>query len=81
VAEPNEHLERFCGVYSMGDALDWPRHELTPPRHTVKEVVADLVEIRRSRRIVYFAQIIDMATLAPIESDEATIARLRQAET
>ena len=79
--EPREDLGRFCGVYSLGDALDWPRHELTPRRQTIGEVVADLLEVRRARRVVYFAQIIDMATLAPVEPEEATVARLRQAET
>ena len=81
MVEPRQDLGRFCGVYSVGDSLDSPRHELTPARQTIGEVVADLMEVRRSRRIVYFAQIIDMATLAPVEADEVTIARLRQVET
>jgi hypothetical protein len=68
----------FQGVYSVGNALDAPTHELTPPRDTIEEVVADLLKEQARRRIIYFAQIISTATLHPIESSEATIERLRQ---
>ena len=71
----------FRGVYSVGNALDAPRHELTPPRDTIEEVVADLVRKQARRRIIYFAQIINTATLHPIEPATATIERLRRADT
>ena len=67
---------RFCAAYSTGSALDALSHELTPLRNTTQEVVADLLELRRLKRVIHFAQIIDMATLEPIEPPSATLARL-----
>ena len=68
----------FRGVYSLGNTLDAPDHYLTPPRDTIEEVVADLLQERARRRIIHFAQIISTATLYPIEPAEATMERLRQ---
>jgi hypothetical protein len=81
MTDPVAEGGHFRGVYSVGDALDAPTHELTPPRDTIEEVVADLLEAQARRRIIYFAQIINTATLHPIEPARATIERLRQADT
>jgi len=71
----------FRGVYSVGSTLDAPRHELTTPRDTIEEVAADLVREQAQGRAIYFAQIINTATLHPIEPAEATMERLRRADT
>ena len=69
---------RFRGVYCVGNTLDARTHGLTPERDTIEEVITDLLIAQKRKRIVYSAQIINTATLYPIEPAEATIARLRQ---
>ena len=71
---------RFRGAFSLGNALDARIHELTPERDTIEEVVADLLEAQQQKRTFHFAQIIDTATLRPIEPVRTTLARLREPE-
>jgi hypothetical protein len=65
----------FCGAYGVGDDGGNLTQEMTPVRQTVAEVVADLREARRRRKLE-LAQIIDLRRLQPIEPAQATMARL-----
>ena len=58
---------RFRGVYCVGNTLDARTHGLTPERDTIEEVITDLLIAQKRKRIVYSAQIINTATLYPIE--------------
>ena len=67
----------FCGAYGIDDDAEAIEQQLTPVRDTVEEVVADLRAVRRDRRRLRLAQIIDLNRLEPIEPATETMARLK----
>jgi hypothetical protein len=67
----------FCGAYGTSDNTEGIAQQLTPVRDTVEEVVADLQAVRRRKRQLRLAQIIDLNRLEPIEPAATTLARLK----
>jgi len=75
----NDERRRFVAVYGFDDPRRHPMQRLTEPRESIEAVMADLADKQEREGKPCFVQIVDLSTLEPVESYQATLARLRRA--